>query len=249
MALVRSFATFGGTATTTTSVVPMPTIANGAAADWQVGDVVYIGYELTATSGTVTTPGGWTSPFTPFRAAAATNCIHGVLRRVMQAGDPNTLTLTHTSGRFAAVAVAVQDADQTTPEDVTPTTDDNTGVTYPSVRAPSITPAAVDALLLTFHAVRNGTNSATTTFTPPAGMTECGDATSNLAAASNAAVEAASLQLASAAATGAKTATAASSSGTTTNMMGSTFAIRSAAAAPAAAGFHRRPSSRPSFRR
>src|SRR6266536_3741400 len=73
---------------------------------WQPGDVIYIGYELTATSGTVTTPAGWTSAFTAIHASSSTtNTLHGVLRRVMQAGDAGSVTITFTSGRFAAAAI------------------------------------------------------------------------------------------------------------------------------------------------
>jgi hypothetical protein len=224
-ASVRSFNTYGSTITDTTHVVPLPS-------GWQAGDVVYIGWELTASSGTVSDPSGWTNLFTHFRSSGTTNSLHGVYRRVMQGGDGD-VTFTTSSGRFAAVSVAVQGADTTTPEDVTPTTDDNASVVYPDVRAPSIDPAAADCLLLTFHALRNGTNGATTTFTAPAGMTECGDATSNVAGISGAAIEGASLALSSGDATGTKTATASSSSGTSINQMGSAVAVRSAAAGPA----------------
>lgn len=226
-ASVRSFNTYGSTVTETSAVVPMPS-------GWQAGDVVYIGWELTASSGTVTDPSGWANLFTHFRSSGTTNSLHGVYRRVMQGGDGNDVTFTISSGRFAAVSVAVQDADTGTPEDVTPTTDDNSAspTSYPDVRAPSIDPAASDCLLLTFHALRNGTNGATTTFTPPSGMSEQGDATSNVAGASNAAIEAASLALSSGDATGTKTATASSSSGTTINQMRSAVAVRSAAGGP-----------------
>jgi hypothetical protein len=221
-ATVRSFNTYGSTVTETGPVVPMPS-------GWQAGDVVYIGWELTASSGTVSDPSGWSNLFTHFRSSGTTNSLHGVYRRVMQGGDGNDVTFTVSSGRFAAVSVAIQGADTTTPEDVTPTTDDNASVVYPDVRAPSIDPAASDCLLLTFHALRNGTNGATTTFAPPSGMSEQGDATSNVAATSNAAVECASLALSSGDATGTKTATATSSSGTTINQMGSAVAVRAAA--------------------
>jgi hypothetical protein len=47
-----------------------------------------------------------------------------------------TKALTYSSGRFVVISVAVMDADTTTPEDVTPTTDDNTAAAaYPNVNA------------------------------------------------------------------------------------------------------------------
>jgi hypothetical protein len=55
----------------------------------------------------------------------------------MQSGDVAP-AIADTSGRFAAVIAAVQDADTTVPEDVTPTADVNAAVAYPDVRAPSI---------------------------------------------------------------------------------------------------------------
>jgi hypothetical protein len=150
----------------------------------------------------------------------------------MQAGD-TAPAITHTSGRFAGASVAVQGADTTTPEDVTPTTDNNSGVTTPSVRAPSITSVTDSCLLLTGHAVRNGTNGATTAFTPDASETETADIASTIAAVSNSAVEVAFLALGTAGATGTKTATATGSNVTVINMMGSAIAVRPAAAAAA----------------
>lgn len=217
---IRASTTYASTASEASSTVPLPT-------GWQVGDVVYIGWELTASSGTVTTPSGWAAVVAGFRSAGQTNCATGVLRRVMQAGD-TAPAIAHTSGRFAAISTAVQNADTTTPEDVTPTTSDNTGITYPSVDAPSITPATAGCLLLTFHAIRNGTNGASASFSPPSGMTEEADISSAVAAVSNAAIELASQALTGTAATGIKTATVTSSSGTTVNPMGVAIAVRPA---------------------
>jgi hypothetical protein len=101
-------------------------------------------------------------------------------------------------------------------------------VAYPDVRAPSITPVTPGALLLTAHGVRNATNSATTLFSPPAGMTELGESTSNIASKSNAALEVDSLALTDTSATGTKTATAASSSGSLINQCGSAIVVRPA---------------------
>jgi hypothetical protein len=197
-------------------------------AGWQPGDAVYVGYELTSSTGSVTVPPGWVQAVPQFRSASSTSSLSGVLRRVMQAGDPNSLTISHTSGRFAAVSAAVQGADSTTPEDVTPTSDNNTGVAFPNAEIPSITPVQQNALLLTFAAVRNGTNGATTSFAPPSGMTEVAEVSSAVAGTSNAALEISFRALTSNAATGVQDATASSSSGTSVNQMGSAIAVRSA---------------------
>jgi len=221
-ASVRSSATYASTASESSSSVPMPT-------GWQPGDVVYVGYELTSSTGSVTVPAGWVQAVPQFRSASSTSSLSGVLRRVMQAGDPNSLTISHTSGRFAAVDGAIQGADNTTPEDVTPTSDTNTSVAFPNVEIPSITPAQQDALLLTFAAARNGTNGATSAFAPPAGMAEVAEVSSAVSGTSNAAIEMGALALSSNAATGVKNATVTSSSGTSINQMGSAIAVRSAA--------------------
>jgi len=197
-------------------------------AGWQPGDVVYVGYELTSSSGTVTVPSGWAEAVPHFRSASSTSSLSGVLRRVMQAGDPNSLTISHTSGRFAAISAAVSSANGTTPEDVTPAADVNTGVAFPNVEIPSVTPVQQDALLLDFAAVRNGTNGSATTFTAPAGMTEAAEVSTVVSAVSNAAIELSYAALSSNAATGVSDATVQTTGGTAVNPMGSAIAVRSA---------------------
>jgi calcineurin-like phosphoesterase family protein len=221
-ASVRSSATYASTASESSSTIPMP-------AGWQPGDVVYVGYELTSSSGSITVPPGWVQAVPQFRSASSTSSLTGVLRRVMQPGDPNSLTISHTSGRFAAVSAAIQGADNTTPEDVTPTADANSGVAFPSVEIPSITPVQQDALLLDFAAVRNGSNGSVATFTAPSGMTNVAQVSSAVSGISNAAIEMSVLALSSNAATGLADATVATSDHTTSiNQMGSAIAVRSA---------------------
>jgi hypothetical protein len=125
------------------------------------------------------------------------------------------------------VSAAVQGASSTTPEDVTPTADNNTGVAFPNVEIPSITPVQQNALLLTFAAVRNATNGAVTNFAPPTGMNEVAEVSSAVSGSSNAAIEISALALSSNAATGVQDATV-TTSGTSINQMGSTIAVRPA---------------------
>lgn len=174
-----------------------------------------------------TAPAGWTQAVGDFTSAGSTSAHQAVWYRVMQAGD-GAPSVPEPASRYAWSTVAIQGANTTTPLDVTPATDTNSGVAYPGVRAPSITPVTPGALLLTAHGVRNGTNSATTSFTPPSGSSELGDVTSSVAAKSNAAIEVDSLSLTDTAATGTKTATAASSSGTTINQCGVAIVVRPA---------------------
>jgi len=196
-------------------------------AGWQPGDVVYVGYELTASTGSITVPPGWVEAVPHFRSASSTSSLTGVLRRVMQAGDPNSLTVSHSSGRFAAISAAIQGADNTTPEDATPTVDNNTGIAFPNVEIPSITPVQQDALLLDFAAIRNGTNGSVTTFTAPTGMTEVAQVASAVSGTSNAAIEMSFAALTSNAATGINDATVQTPGGTAANPMGSAIAVRS----------------------
>lgn len=220
-ASIRSSATYASTATESSSTVPMP-------AGWQPGDVVYVGYELTSSSGTITVPNGWVQAVPSFRSASSGSSLSGVLRRVMQAGDPGSLTISHTSGRFAAVSAAIQNAYTASPEDVTPTIDNNNGISYPNVEIPSASPVQQDDLLLAFAAVRNGTNGSVTQFTPPAGLADVAQVSSAVGGISNAALELSFLALSSSAATGISDATVTTSGGTSINQMGSAIAVRSA---------------------
>src|SRR4029077_1427557 len=65
-ASVRSSATYASTASESSSTVPMPT-------GWQPGDVVYVGYELTASTGSLSVPQGWTNAVPQFRSASSTS--------------------------------------------------------------------------------------------------------------------------------------------------------------------------------
>jgi hypothetical protein len=219
---VRSSAAGAGELTAAGSYTP------ALPAGWQPGDTVFLFSQITSSSAAnATAPAGWTRAVGDFTSAGSTSAHQAVWYRVMQSGD-TAPGVAEPAARYAWSTVAVQGANTTTPLDVTPTTDTNSGVTYPGVRAPSITPVTPGALLLTAHGARNGTNSATTSFTPASGMTEVGDATSNIASKSNAAIEVDSLALTDTSATGTKTATAASSSGTLINQCGSAIVVRPA---------------------
>lgn len=213
--------TYASAATEASSTVTLPAFTNG--------DAVYIGYELTAATGTVTVPAGWVEAVPQFRSSSSTSSLHGVLRRVMQPGDSASLAVSHTSGRFAAVAVTVQGADQSQPED-TFATDTNPNSAYPAVEIPGCQPVVVNGLALAWAACRNGTNAATTSFTPPPGFTEFGDVSSAVAATSNAAAEGSSQALTSNTMVPGGNATASSSSGTSINQMGSLVVVRGALA-------------------
>lgn len=219
---VRSSATGSGELTAAGSYTP--TLPAG----WQPGDTVFLFSQVTVSgSANATAPAGWTRAVGDFTSAGSTSAHQAVWYRVMQAGD-TAPSVPEPASRYAWSTVAVQGANTTTPLDVTPATDNNSGVAYPDVRAPSVTPVTPGALLLTAHGVRNGTNSAATSFTPPAGTTELGDASSNISAKSNAAIEVNALALTDTSATGTKTATAASSLGTLVNQCGSAIVVRPA---------------------
>lgn len=225
----------------TTSAVSVRSSASGAGeltaagsyttslpAGWQPGDTVFLYSQVTvAGSANTTAPAGWTKAVGDFTSAGSTSAHQAVWYRVMQAGD-TAPSVAEPASRYAWSTVAVQGANTTTPLDVTPATDTNSGVAYPDVRAPSITPVTPGALLLTAHGLRNSTNSATTQFAPPAGMTEVTDVSSGIASKSNAAIEVNSLALTDTSATGTRTATAASSLGSLINQCGSAIVVRPA---------------------
>ncbi|MFF1883396.1 hypothetical protein ACFVVC_18230 [Pseudarthrobacter sp. NPDC058196] len=219
---VRSSAAGAGELTASGSYTP--TLPAG----WQPGDTVFLFSQVTVSgSANTAAPAGWTQAVGDFTSASSASAHQAVWYRVMQPGD-TAPSVPEPASRYAWSTVAVQGANQATPLDVTPATDTNSGVAYPDVRAPSITPVTPGALLLTAHGARNGTNSATTGFTPPSGTTELVEATSNIAAKSNAAIEVNSLALTDTSATGTKSATAASSSGTVINQCGSAIVVRPA---------------------
>lgn len=225
-ATVRSSAVAQTNTATATISVPLPT-------GWQVGDVCYIAVMITVAGPSITTPAGWTAVVTAFSPSGSASALFAVYRRVLQGGDTDPVVISSTSARRSALSVAIQGADTTTPEDVTPTTDVNTSVAYPDVRAPSITTVTAGCLLLTFNATRNGGTSSTMSFAPPAGMAEVTESenTSQLAATSG--IELNQLTLGAAGATGTNTATVTFTSGTSSSPAGVSVAVRPAAGAAA----------------
>ncbi len=228
-ATVRSSSTYASAASEATFNIALPT-------GWQAGDACYIGVELRATSGTINTPSGWAAVGPNFNPAGVTNTVQAVFRRMLQDGDASPVALTGTSGRYAAVAVAVQNADGTTPEDgVTPSEAAQSAATNSPV-ANSVTPNGADDLLIIFFGAGDPTTAnVAMTFTQPTGMTLEAQASSALAASTDAGMMAASLALASNAATGTKTATITPSSGSVAcNSQAVTLVVKSAAAAAGA---------------
>lgn len=221
-ASVRSTSNFVATASVTTGTVPMPT-------GWQPNDVMLIASVLAAATGTITAPSGYTEDVAQFHSSSTTSATMELCHRVLQSGD-TAPAVTCKSGRLCCIGVAVQGADTTTPLDVTPTSDTNSGVSFPSVRAPSISPVSANTLLITFHGEYEGTNSFSVSFTPDASETEADDQSTAVSGSSNAGLEAAWQALSASGATGTRTATASTSS-TTHGPMGVSVVIRSASVA------------------
>ena len=218
-ASIRATSHYASTATEGSFTMPLPT-------GWQAGDTVLIGVSLTAANGTISGPStGWSADISSQHSSSSTSAEHAVFKRKMQAGDSNPV-IQGSSGRYSAVAVAIRNADTVTLEDATPVFDSNSGISYPNLELPSITPTNANDLLLAFAAVRNGTNNATTTFAAPPDMSVYDQATSGVGAVSNSAIALLASNLTSNAATGTKTVTLTSSSGTTVNQMSSVFLIR-----------------------
>lgn len=219
-ASIRATSHFVATASVTTGSVPLPT-------GWQAGDVLYICSVLAAATGTITAATGYTELIAGFHSSSTTSATMELCRKVLTSSE-SAPSITCKSGRLCCIGVAVQGADNTTPEDVSAASDTNSGVTFPSVRAPSVSPTSTNTLLLTFHGEYEGTTSNSVSFTPDAAETEADDQSTNVSGSSNAGVEAAWQALSSSGATGTRTATASTGS-TTHGPMGVSVAVRSAA--------------------
>lgn len=91
----------------------------------------------TAAIGTVSIPTGWVQIGTSTTTGAASNSRLTIIRRIMQGGDPATVTVTSsTAMSVGAIAVAYKNVDATTPIDATTpafTTGNSATVTHPSV--------------------------------------------------------------------------------------------------------------------
>lgn len=124
-----------------------------------------------------------------------------VYRRVVDGSEGANFTFSSSGGYTCAGLVCVQDADTTTPEDVTPLISPSASSTASCV-APAISPIAADAFLLTAH-TGEGAGGAPGSMTPPSGMTELFD----LQAGSFPHMSVAGLGLSSSGSTGTKTAT------------------------------------------
>lgn len=168
------------------------------------GDVLYAIVHLTASSGSIDTPSGWTQIGSTLTAGSSTSSRAALFRRVA-ASEPSTYTFSVTNaGRISAAIVAVQDADTTTPELDSDGAVDTTSGT--SIVAPSIDPAS-DALLLAFFAGRISTNGTAVTYTPDGAMVEEADVSTAVAATSNSCVSIDSQEGVTAGSTGTRTAT------------------------------------------
>lgn len=181
---------------------------------WQTGDVVYIGVELRISSGNINTPTDWYAVAPSFVSGSNASTKLAVFRRVMQDGDsaPQISNSAAGAGRYAVTEVAVQNADNATPEDgVTVITYDDGATADQTITGQSITPASSNDLLLVFFGAGSTTNVSVTDYSDPSGMTVAGHAGSNVSGSSNASVAVASETLTSNSPTGSKQTT------TTTN--------------------------------
>src|SRR6266545_2566645 len=199
---VRDKTSYASAATETSAAVPIP---SGA----QAGDVHYIFCELTASGGAITTPTGYTAVVPQFDSENSTSAESACFRKdTTLSGGGGSVTISFSSGRFAAASLAIAGVDTGAFEDVAGASDNGPATTTTSVDAPSLTPANAGTLLLTGHTGRNPTVSVAVTYTPPSGMTEEVDVSSAVAGSSNASVEVCSLAVTDTNATGLKTATA-----------------------------------------
>lgn len=224
-ATVRSASTYASVASETSFSMPLP-------AGFAAGDVCYIFAEGRATTGAFgTTPTGWTAVAASFTSGSNTSSFMVTYRRVMQAADGSP-AIAGTSGRYAAVCVAVQGADNTTPEDVTVVTDNGGVSAITTITSPGIAPAGTDDLLLIGFGCGDPTTANTgISFSAPSGMTIAAQVASALSGSTDAGMMAAGQALSGASPTGTRVTTV-TTSPTAGNINGQsvTIAVRSAAA-------------------
>jgi len=140
---VRDRTSYASAATETSAAVPIPASA-------QAGDVHYIFCELTASAGAITTPTGYTAVVPQFDSESSTSAESACFRKdTTLSGGGGTVTISFSSGRFAAASLAVQDVDTSVFEDVAGASDNGPAAGTTSVDAPSLTPANAGTLLLT----------------------------------------------------------------------------------------------------
>jgi len=199
--------------------IPLPT-------GWQPGDLCLIPASSRSTGALGTAPAGWTDVVANFNSANSTSSHTAVYGRILQAGDTDP-TITLSSGRLAAQAIAVQDHGLVSLTDLVSATDPNGATESTSIVAPGLTPADDRSLLLSIHAATESAAGTTWTVTPPAGGTEILDIVSTSGTLTNASLEVATYDLADASAVGARTATATA----TVSASGVSIAVLAAAAA------------------
>src|SRR6266480_1501418 len=154
-ATVRSTSTYASAVNDTSVVTTLPS-------GWQPGDVCYVFGELRASSGTLSTSTtGWTTLVASFASGASASSAMALFRKVLVSGDVGP-TVTCTSGRLTLVAVAVQGADNATPEDgVTVLSNNNGASAVTAVAGSAITPNGAADLLLCGHGCGDPTTANT----------------------------------------------------------------------------------------
>lgn len=120
------------------------------------GDYTIIVVSLVASSGSITTPSGWSNVFASAQSTASTSHSVAVFYRKWQSGDTDP-AVSHTSGRVAATPVRVQGADATTFLDTTVDSTSQASATT-SIDAPSQTPVTSPPMLCMVASARCGTN-------------------------------------------------------------------------------------------
>lgn len=205
------------TASVTSTEVPLPS-------GLEDGDYTIIIFALNVSSGSITTPSGWTdilaSTATVNGSAA---CKIAVFYRKWVSGDGNP-TVTTNSGRTGAVGIRVQGADQTTFVDQTSSVSQMaSGVT--TITAPTLTPTS-EWLCCVMGGRRAESNVFVTPFTNlTSGLTMGGEACGK-STATNAGVMLGYEQVTADVATGTRSADAA---GATTGALAFSFSLNAAA--------------------
>lgn len=173
----------------------------------QAGDIIVLFVSVTASSGTITGPGGvWNVGAAGFHATSSTSHTHAMFWRAWQSGDTDP-TVTCASGRLLIVPIRLRGVNTSTPFEGGVTTNAGGASAATTIAAPSVTPTNSRFLLIDY-AGRIASAGASATYTPQGNTTEISDRSTAVAAASNQSQEVVTRVLADASATGTETTTA-----------------------------------------
>ena len=190
------------------------------------GDTMYFVVYLTASTGSITTPSGWTAIYSNSVPASSTSSHASLFRKTAGASEPSSYSVTISSGRASASIITVRGA--ATSDDATGEAVDTTaGLT---VTAPDVTATGTNELLLSWFGGRVLGNWATAVWAPPASETEIVDVAIALDTLSGSSHEVTYQTRSASGATGTRSAVASGSGVTSINWIAYSVLVKAVAA-------------------